>query len=149
MKDSGGTPGFNGPIFWVGLLVILVVCFLFLYLLYKILVFIIKRTNSSIKATSNRPAPAPPVFPIAPQINYVDAFEQAVHLAQAGRKDEAYQRLKALEPDHPKEISLLLWIGFTSPNKDEAERVIAAAEKIAPSNSSVKQARQWFTQTYP
>ncbi|NWJ96704.1 MAG: hypothetical protein HXX20_13105 [Chloroflexi bacterium] len=50
----------------------------------------------------------------------------------------------SLEPAHPKDFSLLLWIAFTTPDVDEAARMIARAEKLEPGNSSVVQARQWF-----
>lgn len=72
------------------------------------------------------------------------SFAEAVALAQAGRKQEAYKALKELETASPNDINVLLWVAFTAPNSGEAQRAISAAARIAPGNSSVIQAQQWL-----
>jgi hypothetical protein len=72
------------------------------------------------------------------------SFSEAVALAQAGRKQEAYQALKRLEDANPNELNILLWLAFTAPSLGEAQRAVAAAARLAPAHPSVLQAQQWL-----
>jgi hypothetical protein len=112
-----------------------------------LLLIIISMFLSWWRAYQNRRTtkPAPPVFPVDPQINYEEAFRQAVAMAGAGRKPEAYQWLKSLERSHPNDISLLLWLAFTTPDRTEAEQMIVRAEQLDRRNPDVILARQWFS----
>lgn len=77
----------------------------------------------------------------------LQAFTQAVQLAQAGQKSQAYTELKNLSrATGARDINLLLWIAFTSPDLEEAETAISMAEAKDPANSSVMSARNWLMQ---
>jgi hypothetical protein len=92
---------------------------------------------------TRRTTPPPPTFPENDD-DYLDIFEEAVKLAQSGRKDEAHRLFHALEPRHQHDVSLILWLAFTTPDRMEAGLMIARAEQLEPNNPSVIQARNWF-----
>jgi hypothetical protein len=94
------------------------------------------------KSQPNKPAFVPT------QADYNQALTKGIALAQAGRKAEAYQQLKALELSQFQEINLLLWLAFTTPFQNEAEKLIATAQQREPNNPSVIQARQWLLTAY-
>jgi hypothetical protein len=99
-----------------------------------------KELNQNDRATTE--IPAAPIFSIKQQ--YTVAFQRAVELAGAGRKVDAYYQLKGLEPTHPNEVNLLLWIAFTTSDQAEAAQMIVRSERLEPYNASVIQARQWL-----
>jgi hypothetical protein len=76
----------------------------------------------------------------------LQGFQQAVALAQAGQKAEAYNRLMELarNGDNSRDANLLMWIAFTAPNLAQAEQALSWAEKLDPNNQTVKSARQWL-----
>jgi len=99
-------------------------------------------THSAVVGTT-----PPPAFAMPKPLNYqeyTNAFNQAVQLAQAGRKSEAYNQFKGLEWSYSHDVNLLLWLAFTTPNPTEARQAIEAATKLAPTNPSVIQAQQWL-----
>ena len=74
----------------------------------------------------------------------IEAFQQAVVLAQAGQKQEAYYRFRQLLINNPQDIKLLLWVAFTAPDLPQAERFINRATAIDRNNPSVRQADNWL-----
>lgn len=77
----------------------------------------------------------------------LEKFNDAVALAQAGKKQEAYQRLKALSiATGAKDPSLLLWIAYTTSDLEEAETAIRMAEATNPNSQSVNAAYEWLRQ---
>lgn len=71
-------------------------------------------------------------------------FNQAVQLAQAGQKAEAYRQIKDLFRANPNDVNVLLWLAFTSPDLVEAERAIDKAARLELANPSVASARTWL-----
>lgn len=79
----------------------------------------------------------------------LEKFNHGISLAQAGKKDEAYQRFKALSLSYPDDVNLLLWLAYTSPNPPGAKALIEKAIRIDPSNPNLQDAKNWFDKTYP
>jgi hypothetical protein len=78
------------------------------------------------------------------EANDLAKFNDGVSLAQAGKKEEAYRRFKALAINNVKDANLFLWLAFTTPNALEAQRAIREAISIEPSNPNLKAAKEWF-----
>lgn len=43
-------------------------------------------------------------------------FNQAIALAQAGHKQDAYDLFSSLRQHYPQDLNLLLWLAFTTPD---------------------------------
>lgn len=72
-------------------------------------------------------------------------FGEAVSLAQSGQKEEAYQRLLALsKATGAKDLHLLLWIAFTTPDLEEAQTCIQMVEAKLPNDPTVLNAYNWL-----
>ena len=71
-------------------------------------------------------------------------FNQAVTLAQAGKKEEAYARLKPLVMAGQENANLFLWLAFTTPDMTEAEKAIKRAHQIDPNDNNVNLAKTWL-----
>jgi hypothetical protein len=80
-------------------------------------------------------------------MNQVDeaTFKQAVAMAQAGKKQEAYADLiKLSRATGAKDSNLLLWVAFTTSDMAEAEAAIRMAQANEPGNSNLVQANEWY-----
>jgi uncharacterized RDD family membrane protein YckC len=86
-----------------------------------------------------------PVQKIQSDLDFTAAFNQAVALAQANQKLEAYNRFKFLQTFRPEEINLLLWIAFTSPYLAESTQIIDRLTTHYPANEAVKAAEGWLS----
>lgn len=71
-------------------------------------------------------------------------FNQAVGQAQAGHKADAYNQLRNLYNTNPNDVSILLWIAFTSSDLRESETMINKAVVLEPGNAGVEAARRWL-----
>lgn len=73
-------------------------------------------------------------------------FQQAVHLAQTGQLQQAYDQFVALSRTNLNDANLLLWIAFTSPNLAEARRAIDHATWLDPENPNLHAANvHWMS----
>ncbi|HEX2912638.1 MAG TPA: hypothetical protein VH186_17655 [Chloroflexia bacterium] len=109
------------------------------------------QTPGTFRPASNTP-PVQIPQPLAPTplpASELPAFQQAVTLAQAGRKMEAYSQLKLLAFNYPADTNLLLWLAFTSPSHEEANQLINSASSLEPANPVVVQAREWMSRQVP
>jgi len=70
-------------------------------------------------------------------------FNQAIALAQSGRKAEAYQCLISLMQTNPNDQNVLLWLVFTAPNIQESEVIL---NRIPPTDSNFANARNWIAE---
>lgn len=68
-------------------------------------------------------------------------FEQAKDLYNTGKKQQAYQQFCALYPANKEDTSLLCWIGYSTPNLDEAQRALADVERLKPNHPSLPKLR--------
>ncbi len=87
-----------------------------------------------------------PNFSATPSHAPAISFNEALTLAQAGKKLEAYQAFKALEATNPADFNLCLWLAFTAPTQQEAQRAVTRASQLNPDHPSVIQAREWLSQ---
>src|SRR5438128_357170 len=71
-------------------------------------------------------------------------FQQAIQLAQAGRKIQAYHRIKVLLPTNPDEVNLWFWLIFTTPDLVEAAQALDRITLLDPTNSGLSAARNWL-----
>jgi len=71
-------------------------------------------------------------------------FNQAVAMAQAGQKQQAYTILNELVSRIKDSGNLYLWIAFTTPDMDEARYMINKAASIDPANPALGQAFNWL-----
>jgi hypothetical protein len=89
-----------------------------------------------------------PVIEKGFQMSFTDlsAFNQVVALVQAGHKQEAYVRVKALAKSDPGNTNLLLWLAYTTPDLHQAELAINKVALLDPAHPSIPVARQWLAQ---
>ncbi len=78
------------------------------------------------------------------QATELNEFNQAVAMAQAGLKREAYAILTRLARYQSDSSNLFLWIAFTSPDLNEARHMINKAGSIDPANPALETARYWL-----
>lgn len=71
-------------------------------------------------------------------------LHQAVSLTNSGKRQDAAPICRELLAIHPSDISVLLWLAYTSPNQIEAEEAIAKAYDLEPQNPDVLQAVNWY-----
>jgi hypothetical protein len=74
----------------------------------------------------------------------VQTFNQAIAMAQAGQKQDAYGQIKSLYYNYPENTDVLLWMAYTTADLGEAEWAINRAATIAPGNGRVLQALEWL-----
>lgn len=74
----------------------------------------------------------------------LQSFNNAVNLAQAGKKAEAHGILGQVLLSYPENISVLLWLVFTSPDYATARRYLEKAHQVEPANPSVVEAFRWI-----
>ena len=141
----------NKPIVWLILGVILIFFVIIYLLVFRVTLKLFQRNRPSKRTQPSQityPAPDWGVMSNSPKspanAEYEIAFNQAVNMAKAGRKGEAYQQFKALEVGHSKDANLQLWLAFTTPYSSEANSAIARAAKLDPFNPNIAQAREWL-----
>lgn len=76
----------------------------------------------------------------------LEKFNQAVALANAGRKAEAQAILAQLVTLYPEEPNVLLWYAFTSDDLSQAEIAIERVRLLNPLNPALPQAESWLAQ---
>ncbi|HEX2912878.1 MAG TPA: hypothetical protein VH186_18880 [Chloroflexia bacterium] len=74
----------------------------------------------------------------------LQGFNQAISLAQAGRKEEAHLILMQLAQTNPDDYNLLLWLAFTSSDLSLARIWIDRVAQQEPANPSLASARSWL-----
>jgi hypothetical protein len=74
-------------------------------------------------------------------------LNDAIALAQSGLKSQAYAELKDLvRITNGKDVTVLLWLAFTTSELEEAETAITMAETVEPANPNVTGAKNWLLQ---
>ncbi len=71
-------------------------------------------------------------------------YHEAIALAQAGNKGDAYEifiKLRDLYPDH---VNLHLWIAYTASNLAVAGAAFATAATLAPDHPQIPHAMAWL-----
>lgn len=74
----------------------------------------------------------------------LQSFNNAVNLAQAGKKADAHGILGQVLLSYPENISVLLWLVFTSPDYATARQYLEKAQQVEPTNPSVVEAFRWI-----
>jgi hypothetical protein len=74
----------------------------------------------------------------------LQSFNEAVALAQDGRKAAAYQGLARLANSNPNDENILLWLAFTTPDLKESERAITQIKLLNPANPNLGSAAAWL-----
>lgn len=87
---------------------------------------------------------APPSQPAVTQQQYSDKLNQAIGLAQNGDKETAHNQLQALTATNSTDPNLLLWLAFTSPNRDKASQFLEQVKQVDPANPSLAGAQNWL-----
>jgi hypothetical protein len=81
-------------------------------------------------------------------MNQQDAtlFNQAVQLAQSGQRQQAYTMFAQLAQrnENHKNVQLLFWVSYTSPDLNESHQAIQLIEKLEPNNPGLPEARSWL-----
>ncbi len=72
-------------------------------------------------------------------------FNEAVGLAQVGRKIEAHALLTQLDTTNPNDDNLLLWLAFTSDNLGAARTLLDRAARLNSANQSLASAYGWLS----
>ncbi len=72
-------------------------------------------------------------------------FDQAVTLAQAGSKQEAYTILSQLAPSNPDDSNILLWMAFTASDPARARLMLGKVALLDPDNPALESAKNWLT----
>lgn len=76
----------------------------------------------------------------------LQTFNQAIALAQAGQKQDAYGQIKKLYYNYPQNTDVLIWLAYTTSDLNEAEWALNQASVFAPGNQRVSQAWDWLKQ---
>lgn len=72
--------------------------------------------------------------------------QQAIELANTGRKKQAYEQFCVLYNRYPENVILLYWLAYTTPSMAEARRAIADITRIEPDNPKLHELRQYVSQ---
>lgn len=72
-------------------------------------------------------------------------FNQAVALANSGRKSAANEIIEELIRTNLTDVNLYLWYAFTSENFSKAYNAVQLAHRYEPNNPSVAQAESWLS----
>lgn len=76
-------------------------------------------------------------------------LNEAIALAQTGRKDEAHHILADLASANPDDANLLLWLAFTSHDLAKAGFLLERVSQLDPANPSLPGARNWLAEEEP
>jgi hypothetical protein len=68
-------------------------------------------------------------------------FQQAQITYNAGHRQQAYLQFCDLYLANREDTSLLCWIGYSTPNRDEAQRALADVERLKPNHPSLPKLR--------
>ena len=71
-------------------------------------------------------------------------FNQAVQLANSGRKQKAYQLIKSIDATNQDDSNLLMWLMVTTPDLREASHALNLLVARDPNNPSIPGARRWI-----
>lgn len=69
-------------------------------------------------------------------------FQEAKDLYNAGRHQQAYQHFCDLYLNNRDNASLLCWIGYSTPNLDEAQQALSDVERLNPNHPSLPKLRE-------
>lgn len=75
--------------------------------------------------------------------------QQAIDLAKLGQKQRAYEQFCALHARYPQNSTLLYWIAFTTPYREEAQRTIADIASIEPAHPRLSELQQYVERMQP
>jgi tetratricopeptide (TPR) repeat protein len=75
----------------------------------------------------------------------LELFNQAITLAEDGKKAEAYQLLESLLQTYPDNARIWLCLAFTAKRLEEARLALAQASQLEPNNHAVIQAQNWLS----
>jgi hypothetical protein len=80
--------------------------------------------------------------------NDLVTFNQALSLAQRGQKLAAYNQFMQLLMinNNQNDINLLIQIVYTTPNSEEADRLLKTAQRLVPNDPEVISAGRWLEQ---
>jgi hypothetical protein len=95
---------------------------------------------------SSIPANTTPSPATLSQAEYLERFNTAVRLAQAGKKVEAHSKLKELEIIRPNDSNLLLWLTFTTQDIKAARQWLQKLRQLDPQNPSLVGAYRWLAE---
>lgn len=76
-------------------------------------------------------------------------LQEAVQLATAGKKAEAYQLLKEVVQLNPKEKKAWLWLANVTPDRGEYERALREVLRLDPNDSLAQQGLAFLQQQQP
>ena len=69
-------------------------------------------------------------------------FEHVKALYNSDHREEAYRRFRELYNNNPRDTSLLCWIGYSTPDLDEATQALATVEQLNPYHPSLSKLRK-------
>jgi hypothetical protein len=75
--------------------------------------------------------------------------QQAIELANAGQKQRAYEQFCALQYRNADHVTLLYWIAFTTPYREEARRVISDIARIEPNHPKLPELYHYVSRMQP
>lgn len=77
-------------------------------------------------------------------------FQQAKDWYNAGRHQKAYQQFCEIhQHGNTEDTSLLCWLGYSTPNLDEAQRALADVERLKPNHPSLPKLRERVKKLQP
>jgi hypothetical protein len=76
----------------------------------------------------------------------LEKFNQAVALAQAGRKQEARSLLAELLRTYPNDPNVLLWFAFTTDDLNQSRLALEKVRALDPANPALPGAESWLAQ---
>ncbi|MEI7554339.1 hypothetical protein [Candidatus Chlorohelix sp.] len=74
----------------------------------------------------------------------LEQFNDAISLAQVGRKTEAFSLLTTLLERNPNDANIMLWMAFTSTNFTLSQSMLDRVAQVEPSNPNLAGARSWL-----
>jgi hypothetical protein len=69
-------------------------------------------------------------------------FHQARGWYTTGKKRQAYMQFRSLYLNNPRNAALLIWIGYTTLDIDEAKRMLESVEMLKPNHPSLPKLRK-------
>ena len=65
--------------------------------------------------------------------------QRAINLAKSGQKQKAYEQFTELYYRYPEDITLLIWIAYTTPSHKEAQDTIAIIAHLEPHHPKLQE----------
>lgn len=75
--------------------------------------------------------------------------QHAIKLANSGQKQMAYQLFCALYPRNAESVTLLYWLAYTTPSREEAQRTIASIARLEPEHPKLQELRAYVDRMEP